>query len=347
MMKTKKPKTKISLQLLFLFTVLVSCNTNKNNIDEGYSINGTIEGVANGKAILAKLDLVTNERVDVDSTEIKNGKFKFYGSLESPYVHTLLINKKSNIHFFLENSNIDIKANINEIENVKIIGSREDSLFRSYKTDDIFERKKGMEIMLKYPDYSFAAFTAYYQFQLYNIHLDTLDIIVNNFKEHVTKSEYYKHLKKLLPSIKRVAISQPAPEFSIPNTEQKLMSLNEFKGKYVLIDFWASWCAPCRATNLELVKIYNRFSNNDFTIIGISVDKDRDRWLNAIKTDKLSWTNLSNLKGWDKVSTAYGVKAVPQNFLIDPTGIIIDKNIEPEDLVEKLENIFSNKKRKS
>jgi len=340
-MKTKKQKIKISLQLLFLFTVMVSCNTNTNNIDKGFSINGAIEGVANGQAILAKLDLVTNERIDVDSTEIKNGKFNFNGSLESPYVHTLLINKKSKIHFFLENSNLDIKANINEIENVKIIGSREDSLFRSYKTDDIFERKKGMEIMLKYPDYSFAAFTAYYQFQLHNIHIDTLDIIVNSFKEPVTKSEYYKHLKKIFPSIKRVAISQSAPEFSIPNTDQELISLNDFKGKFVLIDFWASWCAPCRATNQELVKIYNHFSYNDFTIIGISVDKDRDRWLNAIKTDKLSWPNLSNLDGWDKVSTTYGVKAIPQNFLIDPTGIIIDKNIEPKELAEKLENIFT------
>jgi len=320
---------------------MVSCNTNTNNIDKGFSINGAIEGVANGQAILAKLDLVTNERIDVDSTEIKNGKFNFNGSLESPYVHTLLINKKSKIHFFLENSNLDIKANINEIENVKIIGSREDSLFRSYKTDDIFERKKGMEIMLKYPDYSFAAFTAYYQFQLHNIHIDTLDIIVNSFKEPVTKSEYYKHLKKIFPSIKRVAISQSAPEFSIPNTDQELISLNDFKGKFVLIDFWASWCAPCRATNQELVKIYNHFSYNDFTIIGISVDKDRDRWLNAIKTDKLSWPNLSNLDGWDKVSTTYGVKAIPQNFLIDPTGIIIDKNIEPKELAEKLENIFT------
>lgn len=334
-------KIKILFQLLFLIVILTSCSKNKHYNNEGYSINGTIEGITNGKAILAKLDLVTNERVNIDTSEIVNGEFTFTGNLENPYVHTIFLSEKSKIHFFLENSSIEIKGNINEIENAKIVGSREDSLFRSYKTEDIFDRKKGMEIMLNYPDYSFAAFTAYYQFQLHNIHIDTLDIIVNSFKEPVTKSEYYKHLKKILPSIKRVAISQPAPEFSIPNTEQELVDLNDFRGKYILLDFWASWCAPCRATNPELVEIYNRFSNNDFTIIGISVDKDKERWLKAIKADKLAWTNLSNLNGWDEVSTTYGIKAVPQNFLLDPNGIIIDKNIEPEDLVEKLESVFS------
>lgn len=340
-MKLKKQKIKIFLPLVVLFTFMTFCNTNNSKIDVGYYINGNIEGAANGKVVLAKLDLATNESVHVDSTEIKNGKFNFKGSLESPYLHTLFLNEKSKIHFFLENSTIDITANIKDIEKAKVSGSREDSLFRSYETDDIFDRKKGMEIMLKYPDYSFAAFTAYYQFQLHNIHIDTLDIIVNNFKEPVTKSEYYKHLKEIHANIKRVAISQPAPEFTIPNTTKELVSLKEFKGNYVLIDFWASWCAPCRAANPELVKIYNRFSNDNFTIIGISVDKDRDSWLNAIEADNLSWTNLSNLEGWDEVSTAYGVKAVPQNFLLDPSGIIIDKNIEPEDLVEKLEKIFS------
>jgi len=89
-----------------------------------------------------------------------------------------------------------------------------------------------------------------------------------------------------------------------------------------------------------LVETYNRFSKNNFTIVGISVDEDRERWIKAIKADKLPWTNLSNLNGWDEVSTTYGVKAVPQNFLLDPEGIIIAKNIEKEDLVKKLENIF-------
>lgn len=340
MKKLRKHNIRIAFHSLLLVIIFASCNTNKNNNANGYSISGTIDGLTNGKAILSKLDLITNERVDVDTVEIKNNEFTFKGKLESPYIHTIFLNEKSKIHFFLENSSMKIKANINDLENAIITGSKEDSLFRSYKTNDIFDRKKGMEIMLKYPDYSFAAFTAYYQFQIHNIHIDTMDIIVNSFKEPITQSDYYKHLKQIHTTLKRVSISQPAPNFTIPNTKNEAVSLNDFKGKFVLLDFWASWCAPCRAANPGLVETYHRFSKNNFTIVGISVDKDRERWIKAIETDKLPWTNLSNLDGWDEVSTTYGVKAVPQNFLLDPDGIIIAKNIEKEDLVKKLENIL-------
>ena len=112
------------------------------------------------------------------------------------------------------------------------------------------------------------------------------------------------------------------------------------RGKYVLIDFWASWCAPCRASNPELVKVFETFQNRNFTILGVSVDKDKKRWLDAIDKDRLPWINVSNLKGWDEVSNLYGVKAVPQNFLIDPEGIIIDKNIEVEEIMDKLDKVL-------
>jgi peroxiredoxin len=290
---------------------------------------------------LVKLDLTTNEQVDVDSTRIENGRFTFIGILESPYLHTLLINGKSNkIHFFLENSSIDISADIKDLEHATISGSREDSLFHSYKTEDIFDRKKGMEIMLNHPAYSFTAFTAYYQFQLYNIQDDTLSFIMNNFTASVKKSAYYKHLDKLYNTLKKVSISQPAPNFKIPDVAGYLVGLEDFRGKYVLIDFWASWCAPCRASNPALIEVYNTFKDKNFTIVGISIDRKKDRWLKAINTDKLPWTNLSNLEGWDEVSTIYGVKAIPQNFLLDPDGIIIDKNIEPDILIEKLNKIL-------
>ncbi len=333
-------KSKLFYLFLLIISILQSCNSKVDKIEE-YTISASIEGIDSGKALLAKLDLVTNEQVDVDSSEIKNGKFTFKGEIESPYIHTIFVNGKANkIHFFLENSDIEISADFNDLEHAKITGSREDSLFRSYKTDDIFDREKGMEIMLKYPDYSFAAFTAYYQFQIYNINIDTLDIIMNSFSSHIKETVYFKHLDKLYNTLKRVAVSQPAPVFEIPDTEGNMVSLNDFKGKYILIDFWASWCAPCRESNPQLVKVYDIFNKRNFTIIGISIDKDRDRWLKAIESDQLPWTNLSNLNGWDEVSTIYGVKAVPQNFLIDPNGIIIDKNINTDIMIDKLNNIL-------
>ncbi len=329
-------------KLIYLFLiVIVLLQSCKKEEQKSFTILGEIDGIKKGKAILSKLDLTTNERVDVDSTTIKDGKFTFIGKVKNPYVHTIFINgNKQKIHLFLENSKISISGNKTKLEQVKITGSREDSLFRSYKLDDIFDRKKGMEIMIKYPDYSFAAFTAYYQFQIHNIAADTLATIMNNFTKPVQKTVYYQHLNTLYQTIKNVAISQSAPLFSIPNMQGKKVFLSEFRGKYVLLDFWASWCAPCRAENPKLVEVYNRFDDEKFTIIGISVDKSKKNWLQAIENDKLPWTQVSNLKGWDVVSGIYGVKAVPQNFLLDRNGIIIDKNITPENLLKKLESLL-------
>ena len=316
-----------------------SCQT-PEQIEDGYTVSVELDGLTNGKAILAKLDLTTNERINVDTTTIEKGYFKLQGRLEGPYLHTIFINDSLKIHFFLENSEITISGAINDLDNVKIGGSREDSLFHSYPTDSIFERKSGMDIMLKYPDYTFAAFTAYYQFQIFNIELDTMTAIIENFSEPVKKSEYYKHLNVLYETIKRVSISQPAPEFTMADPRGNKISLNDFKGKYVLIDFWASWCAPCRVVNPDLVKLYDKFNQKGFEILGVSVDKDKEKWLKAIEQDGLLWTNVSEANGWNEITNLYGVKAVPQNFLLDPQGIIIDKNIEVDHLDILLDKIL-------
>lgn len=339
-------KTKLSSCIYYLILVsaiLQSCNSNDSS-NTGYLVDAEIIGVKDGHAILAKIDLVSNEKTIVDSVTIKNGKFVFQGNLESPYLHTIFVNGPGGkFNAFLENSKIIVKGDIDDLANIKVSGSREDSLFRLYPIESIFDREIGMQIMMKYPTYAYSAFVAYYQFQLHNIQIDTIEYIIENFSEPVKKSEYYNHLFKLYNTIKQVAISQPAPDFKIPDTKDDTVQLSDFKGKYILIDFWASWCAPCRASNPALLEAYNLFKYRDFTIIGISVDKQKDRWLKAIEEDGLIWINLSNLEGWGEISTLYGVKAVPQNFLLDPQGIIIDKNIHSEQLIEKLNDVLPEK----
>lgn len=133
-----------------------------------------------------------------------------------------------------------------------------------------------------------------------------------------------------------------APEITLPTPTGKEVSLSDFRGKYVLIDFWASWCGPCRRENPNVVRAYNQYKNENFTILGVSLDNNKDKWLKAIKDDALTWTHISDLKGWQSIAARdYRVSGIPVNFLVDPEGNIIATNLREDDLTNKLNEIFS------
>ncbi len=140
---------------------------------------------------------------------------------------------------------------------------------------------------------------------------------------------------------KQTSIGSTAPDFAQRDTIDQEIRLSSFRGKYVLMDFWASWCRPCRVENPMLVKAFHKYSDKNFTILGISLDNNKNNWLKAIRKDKLTWTHLSDLKFWrNQVALQYGIKSVPQNILLDPDGKIIGKNISPSKLDEVLANLL-------
>jgi peroxiredoxin len=150
-----------------------------------------------------------------------------------------------------------------------------------------------------------------------------------------------KEIEERLSKAKKFFIGQPTPNFTQKDSLGNDFSLTSHKGKYVLIDFWASWCSPCRQENPNLVKAYQQFKAKNFEIIGVSLDKNKAKWLDAIKKDSLSWLHVSDLKGWkNEVAKLYEVRFIPQNILIDPNGIIIAKNITGVKLDMKLGEIL-------
>lgn len=328
---------------LFGFFVLISiinhsCATSENTDIKQVSVFGNIEGLATGKAVLARLNLNNNETVYLDTTKITDNQFAFLRPAEAAYLHSIILNDSIKFPFFLEQTAIQINGRINAdtFQLEKINSGPEDQLFRKFHLDSIFAAHTGNIIMHNYPDRIFAAFTAFYQFQLYNLPVDTMDQIMNAFSSEVKASEYYRQLLPLYQNLRQTAIGQVAPSFSAPDAEGTLYTLEDFRGKYLLLDFWASWCAPCRQENPKWVAFYNQADKARFEIIGISVDHVAKNWKKAIQTDGLKWTNLSTTSGWDSISVKYGVKAVPQNFLLDPSGKIIAKNISVEQLRKRL-----------
>jgi peroxiredoxin len=170
-----------------------------------------------------------------------------------------------------------------------------------------------------------------------------LNSLFSSLSPALQNTEVGKTMRKAIDKLQPTAVGSIAPDFTQDDVNGTPVSLSSFRGKYVLIDFWASWCGPCRAENPNVVKAYNKFKGKNFTIIGVSLDKPDGKadWLAAIKSDGLTWTQVSDLNSWNnQVALLYSVQSIPHNFLLDPTGKIIAKDLRGHELDNKLTEIF-------
>lgn len=172
-------------------------------------------------------------------------------------------------------------------------------------------------------------------------HFDLLNIYAQTLYKKYPRNEFVEEFYRNIKHEAMTAVGNPAPDIGLPTPEGDTMHLSELKGKVVLIDFWASWCAPCRKENPEMVKIYRKYKDDGYDVFGVSLDKKRDAWIKAIKDDNLTWHHVSDLKGWKSTaSQLYNVSSIPYTVLINKKGEIIAKGLRGESLQKKLKQIF-------
>lgn len=174
-----------------------------------------------------------------------------------------------------------------------------------------------------------------------NKYMDVYTEAAEKFKRDWADIQYGKEFVVFVEKMKATAIGQPAPEISLPDPDGKVVTLSSFRGKYVLVDFWAKWCGPCRRENPNVVKAYQKFHSKNFDILGVSLDRSREDWLQAIREDGLTWNHVSDLKYFEsQAALDYNINGIPFSILVDPAGVIVAKNLRGPELHKKLEEIL-------
>ena len=192
---------------------------------------------------------------------------------------------------------------------------------------------------------SFIGLVAFRSYMGYDVNPSVIEPDFNKFSAEVRGTSLGKSIASAIDNAKKTAVGSMAMDFTQNDVNGKPVKLSDFKGKYVLVDFWASWCGPCRQENPNVVSAYNKYKDKNFTILGVSLDDEKrggkEAWLKAIADDKLTWTHVSDLKFWNNdVAKQWGIQSIPASFLIDPTGKIVGKNLRGEELTNKLEELL-------
>ncbi len=326
--------------ILGLLTVLViSCNQKPK--DE-FSFSGITNGIVNGTYVYLDFDSKV-----IDSAMVENNTFIFTTKLPKTPIQVILHNKEfSNYRFlWLENNPMTFDATKTDFRNAKITGSEPENLsFSLHQKIDTLPRKERQKLEIEFVKNNPNSIVSASMLSLYSTTWgkEKTKELFELFSTENKNSEFGKEITKYIKLNKEPKIGEQFADFESEDQNGKLKKLSELKGKAILLEFWASWCGPCRQENPNLLKTYEKFNPKGFEIFAVSLDEDKERWLKAIVQDSLNWEHVSDLKGQqNEASLIYGINGIPDNFLIDQNGIIVGRNLRGEKLNKKLSELLN------